>query len=157
MKHSITGVCLMLLFVMLSQKAGAQSLDTLKARYDNETLHFYRGFIAKGQSDERVRFRQLKNEFNLSPEGFKQFESYRKKRTTALVLVSTGFACALAGAIIFDNGKKNYDHGKQNLGTGLLVAGYSIELFSFLPALSAQKKLHRAIWLRNRDVMFAPK
>ena len=147
----------MLLFLMLSQKASAQSLDTLKARYDNETLHFYKGFIAKGQNNERVRFRQLKNEFNLSPEGFKQFESYRKKRTTGFLLVSAGFASVLAGAIIYENGRKNYDNGKKALGNKLMAVGYSVELVSLFYAFSGQKKLQRAIWLRNRDVIFAPK
>jgi hypothetical protein len=97
MKHRITGVCLMLCIVMLSQNAGAQSLDSLKARYNNETLHFFKGYIAKGEDGTRVRFRQLKNEFALSPEGFKQFESYRKKRTTAFILVSKGLHACLPG------------------------------------------------------------
>jgi hypothetical protein len=157
MKHRIAGVCLILFIVMLSQNASAQSIDSLKARYNNETLHFFKGYIAKGEDGTRVRFRQLKNEFTLSPEGFKQYESYRKKRTTAFILVSTGFASALAGAIILDNGNKNRDIGAQKLGRGFIAAGYSIEFVSLLYALSGQKKLHRAIWLRNRDVVFLPK
>ena len=149
MKYSITGVCLVLFIVILSQRARAQSLDTLRARYDNEALHFYKSYVAKGQNGKRIRLRELKHEFELAPESLQYFNSYRKRRTTAIVVSGTSLGCFVAGAIISNNGNKN-------IGIALKITSLYLDLFAVVSMFVAEKKLHRAVWLRNRNILFSP-
>ena len=129
----------------------AVSVDSLKARYDHETIHFFRGYPAKGESKERIRFKDLKNEFIMSPEGKREFNLSKKKITTATISFSFAFAMMTAGSLIYYNDKSN------SLGRGLMLGGVAAEIFSIPFAISAHKKLHQAVWLRNRDVLFSGK
>jgi len=151
MKTAFLAVYFMLALQIFSETATAQSIDTLKARYNNETLHFFRGYIAKGQNEERIRNTDLKNEFAMSPEGAKEFDQFRKKKTVAMVFSSVAFACIITGAIIEHNTPKNP-------GAGFLLGfGIGFDIVSLPFAFGSHKKLHHAIWLRNRDILFPVK
>ena len=151
MKHSfITGLCLVLLIAVLPGRSNAQSIDSLKARYDNELLHSYNGYMSKGQNGERIRFGELTNEFRPSPEGFKLYEEAKRHRTTGIVFASAALACIFSGAVIEHN-------GNRGLATGLLIGGLSFDIVSIVSSVKAQKKFSRAVWIRNRDVLFSSK
>lgn len=123
--------------------------DSLKARYQNETIHFFKGYIAKGENGERIRYADLKNQFSMSPEGASEFASFRKKRTASFILASGALSLIIAGSIVRQNNK--------DLGNGLLIGALVTDIFSIPFGISAGKKLQHAIWLRNRDAVFRGK
>ena len=56
MKFVFTGLCLLVNVFAFSQNTGTVSMDSLKARYNNETIHFFKGYISKGENGERIPF-----------------------------------------------------------------------------------------------------
>jgi len=135
----------LIFFVATGQKNMA--IDSLKERYRNETLHLFQGYIAKGENDERIRGTDLKNEFSMSPEGFKEFTLAQANRKTAIILAGSALSLIIAGGIIHNGNNKD-------LGIGLMIGGAALNLISIPFSISSTKKLHHAIWLRNRDILF---
>jgi hypothetical protein len=146
MKFVLTGFCLLTTMYAFSQSSNAVLADSLKARYNHETLHFFKGYLSKGENGERVRFSKLKNQFNMSPEGAKEFAVSQKSRKTALLTLGGAFTCIVTAAII---NKSNRD-----LSRGLLVGGLAFDIISIPFSIKSGKRLQHAIWLRNRDVVF---
>lgn len=151
MKSALPALCLLFTVQSFSQMVSAQSMDSLKSRYTNETLHFFRGWLAKGQNEERIRFADMKKLFALSPEADKTFNLFRKQRTTAIILSPIALACMVTGAYIVHNNPKNF------AGSFLVGFGVGIDA-ALLPVIfGSSNKLHHAVWLYNRDMLFSAK
>ncbi len=149
MKPVFLAICFFAVFQSFSQTN--VSTDPLKARYENETLHFSNGYISKGLNEERIRWADLKKEFSMSPEGAKEFDLFRKKKTTATILAGLALGCVITGSIIEHNTPKSTPAAIL-VGFGI---GCEIDLLPYF--IGGEKRLHHAIWLRNRDVLFSVK
>lgn len=146
MKFVLTGLCLMAAMSACSQSSPTVSADSLKARYTRETLHFFKGYLSKGVNGERVRLKDLKSEFAFSPEGAKEFALYKKNRNTALFILGGALSCFITSAILYKN--------NRNLSRSLTAGGYVLNIISLPVIIKGNKRLHHAVWLRNRDVIF---
>jgi len=146
MKFVLTGLCLLLTACTYSQSIEAVSVDSLKARYNNETIHFFKGYLSKGENGERIRFTDLKDQFAFSKEGANEFALFQKDRKTALLTLGGAFTCLVAAAII---NKSNKD-----LSNGLIIGGLALDIISIPFSVRGSKRLQHAIWLRNRDAVF---
>ena len=146
-------ILLMLSFVLaicFTKTTTAQSIDTLKARYNNETLHFFRGYISRGQNEEPLRHAALKNEFSMNPEAAKDFAVYTKRKTAGIIIFCTAIAAITTSSVIHHNGDTDF-------GRALGIGGAVLEGFSIPLIFCSSKKLHHAVWLRNRDIIFQGK
>lgn len=146
MKFVLTGLCLLATMYTFSQNANMVSADSLKARYNYKTIHFFKGYLSKGENGERIPFSELKDQFNLSPEGAKEFAASQKSKKTALLTLGGAITCIVTAAIL---NKSNRD-----LSRGFIVGGLALDIISIPFTIKSGKRLQRAIWLRNRDVIF---
>lgn len=148
MKFVFTGLCMLLTAFVFSQSAATVLVDSLKARYNNETLHFFKGYLSKGENGGHIGYADLKNEFGMSPDGSKEYALSQKNRTTATVLLSCSLACACILTVHLIDGSFN------GIDRGLLIGWAGLGIVSIPFSIRSNKKLQHAIWLRNRDVVF---
>jgi hypothetical protein len=141
--------CLLVLLLMSTSIALSQSslpLDTLRARYENDLIHFMRGYPAKGYNGGRISYGDLRYEYSMSPEGLAEYNKFRPNQTVTTVLL-WGSLAAFAGSIIAIN------NHNDDLAAGLIIGG-SVQLLAAIPfGISANKHLQRSVWLRNRDLL----
>ena len=124
----------------------AQFYDTLRYKYNNQTLYRYGGYFLKG--NDRLTYKELSREFSMSDLGLAGYEKSRKLKTTATVFRFVSLAAGLTAVSVAANGQN------RELAYGLL-AGQFVSMFvsSKYSALSTQS-LDRAIWQRNKDILF---
>ncbi len=61
------------------------SLDSLKIKYENKTIHYSNGHYVKGY--QTLTGTDFKNEFSISPEAFANFELYQKIKNTSFIFL----------------------------------------------------------------------
>ena len=61
------------------------SLDSIKTKYENKTIHYSNGHYVK--SYQTLTHDDFKNEFTVSPEASVLFQSYQKNKTTSLIFI----------------------------------------------------------------------
>ena len=137
--------------VLLGYYTGsAQSIpvDSLKMRYDEDLIHFTKGYPAKGKNGERLSIREMKQEFAISPDALDIYAKAARQRTTSIVLISAGLASFLASGLT-----ANANH---QLARNLAITGGILYIAAIPFALGSSKNAHQAVWMRNRDVLLAP-
>ena len=147
MKLVLTGLCLLVSILGFSQNAGKVSVDSLKARYNNQTLTFSKGYATVGENGERIRRRDMRDQFTFSPDALKEYDEAVKKRKTAIIINNIGLAFIIGGLIIHNNGSRDLAAFTLGFGEGFLISGIPI-------SFKASKKFKHAVWLRNRDAVF---
>ena len=147
MKFVLTGFCLLASIFAFSQNTNTVSVDSLKARYNNQTLTFFKGHMAVGENGERIKRGQVRDLFLISPEALKEYDLYRKTILKSAIVSDIGLAFMIAGAIVANNGSKDLAAGLFGFGEGVLIVGIPI-------SFKASKKFSHAVWLRNREVVF---
>ena len=125
--------------------AQAQSRDSLLRVYDTRTIYGYGDkYIMGGQ---QLQFRKLKAEFGPGVPS-DMYQQGRKARGISRLL-GIGAAVALAGSAVL---RKDQQTG----GIALLVAGVGLNLGSRRFSKKSTELVDRALWLRNKDVLFSP-
>jgi hypothetical protein len=134
-----------LLFLVTGLKA--QENEELKRRYETETIYLRDARFVKNGVVYRAGFlgKNMKNEFDISPEGMAAFQRYRSQSQTGLTLAVLATA-AMFGSMVL--AEQNPGIGLATLGAGVALAGISVPF-----SIKAQRNFHRSIWLRNRDVL----
>lgn len=140
------GAIIFLIFSLCATKLFLQKSDSLVFKYNNQTVYRYGGYFLKG--NERLTYKELRREFSMSDLGLAGYEKSRKLKTTATVFRVLSLAAGLTAVIIAAKGQN------RELAYGLL-AGQFVSMFisSKYSALSTQS-LDRAIWQRNKDILF---
>jgi len=138
---------LFLFFILLcmSYTTNAQSIsmDSLKARYNNETIHLLNKHYVKG--DKIITHAELVHEFSLSPDATASYQSYKSNRTTAMIFADLGLVTLLGGSIISLNNKDL---------APLVFAGFiTFSDLSIIFSTIAHKHFDHAVWIRNRDIL----
>jgi hypothetical protein len=140
------GAIIFFIFSLCATKLFSQKSDSLVFKYNNQTLYRYGGYFLKG--NERLTYKELSREFSISDLGLAGYEKFRKLKTTATVFRVLSLAAGSTAVSIAAKGQN------RELAYGLL-AGQFVSMFvsSKYSAFSTQS-LDRAIWQRNKDVLF---
>lgn len=141
---------LILYFLFTGINLNAQTNDSLAHKYDNQTIYRYGGYFQKG--NERFSFQGLAKEFSMSGLGLDLYTKAKKQRTTSLVLNTVALASGLASIAVISNNNGNRPPAFILLG-GQIVFSIGARRYSLL----SQQSLDRAIWQRNKDVLFPQK
>lgn len=133
-------------FLLSSIHANAQ-LDTaaLKLKYEKEVIYFSGVHYIKG--DIKYRYKQLKNEFNFSPEGMQAFKMHESDARKSRRYARVGLAVFTSALVV------GFNTDQDQLALGLLIGAYVPMVVSIHFSTRAHKKMQKAVWLRNRDVL----
>ncbi len=133
---------LLFLFVFINVKSFSQSRDSLIQVYNNQTIYRYGNKFIKG--NEKLSYNDLKLEFN-SP-----LTQGMYKKSKSRLFISRIFNVASLGLIIASVVTKTDINGaiKFAVGTGIVGLG------GLYYQAQSSKYLEKAIWERNKDVLF---
>ncbi len=124
----------------------SQSADSLKYKYNNQTIYRYGGAFLKG--NERLMFKDLRKEFSMSDLGLVSYTKARSYRTISTILRYATMLTGLASIVVAaNNGNKNT---VIILLGGQIVLGLTATKYGIL----SSQNLDRALWQRNKDVLF---
>ena len=124
----------------------AQSRDSLVRVYNNETIQTFGKFFIKG--DKRLTFGELKTEF--TPGIAKDlYKKAKGQRILGGICTVSAIAALVAGAVL----KKNDKSG----AVPLTLFGVALNLGGFHFRNRSKQYLDRAIWQRNKEVLFGAK
>ena len=126
-----------------TENVNAQSRDSLLRTYNNETIHTFDRFFVKGSS--KLKFGELKNEFT-SPITKDLYKKAKCQRILGGIVTVTAVAALVTSAIL----KKNDNKGALPLT--LVGIGFNIAAFRFRK--HSTELIDRAIWQRNKEVLF---
>lgn len=126
-----------------AQNASSQSRDSLLNIYNTKTIHTFGKYYIKG--DKRLSFRNLKPEFQ---SGITK-DLYKKSKGDLILtrfLTVTSIAALVSGVVV----RKNNKAGALALSLG----GIALNLGSLHFRNRSNELLERAIWQRNKEVLF---
>lgn len=135
--------------ILLSTKSTAQDhipIDSLKSLYQNETLRFSSGQLFKGTNEEKIPYSKMQDEFTISIEGMKEFQSHKKTNAISRIFLLSSVAATVVAATQYRTNK--------DLGFSFLVGSFVLNYINLFIRRSARKKMEEAVWLRNRDLLF---
>lgn len=123
--------------------AHAQNKDSLARVYNNETIQTYGRFFIKGS--KRLTFGELKNEFSsgITKDLYKKAKGQRALGGLCTV---TAVAALVTGAVL-----KKQD---KNGALPFTILGVALNLGGFNFRNHSTQLLDRAIWQRNKEVLF---
>jgi hypothetical protein len=124
----------------------SQSADSLKYKYTNQSVFRYGGTLLKG--NERVSFKDLSHEFSMSDIGLDLYYKSKRCRTTSTIL---RYASMLSGFIYMGVAVNN---GNKNTAYLFLGSQMAFLFTSRNYAIMASENLDRALWQRNKDLLF---
>jgi hypothetical protein len=139
-------ILIFLLMFFFTERLNSQNTDSLKNKYNNQTIYRYGSIFLKG--NERLTFKDLSREFSISDLGLASYFKARSYRITSKILNYAGLITGIASISVLAN------HGNRNTAF-ILYGGYFVLFTTSMrySALSAQN-LDRALWQRNKDVLF---
>jgi hypothetical protein len=144
-KHlfSPVSLCIGLLLCLANVNAHAQSRDELLKLYDSATIHSIGKFYIKGSS--KLKFADLQNEFT-TPVPKNLYAKAKADRVWGGIFTVTSIAALVTGILV----------RKNNTTPGNVLSGAAIVLN--LGSLHFNKRsteqTDRAIWQRNREILF---
>ncbi|MBC8153564.1 MAG: hypothetical protein H7Z72_11690 [Bacteroidetes bacterium] len=123
--------------------AQAQTRDSLSVIYDSQTIQSFGSIYVKGS--RRLTFRALSSEFQ--PGVTKDlYEQSRKSLVLARIMTVVSVAALVGSAIL----RKNQQTG----GVALLAVGVGLNLGNLGLRKKSTELVDRAIWQRNREILF---
>ncbi len=133
------------LFFAAAYSSFAQNRDSLLRLYNNETIRRFGSNFQKGS--DRLSFSDLKFEFERSPMGLYQYTEAKKNRTVATVLRVFSLAASIASFSLVS--------GDNRTATYAFLGGQiALNLTGFYFQDRSNKALDRALWQRNKDLLF---
>ncbi len=133
----------MLLLNCITQQGYAQSRDSLLRVYNNETIQAFGKYYVKGS--KQLKFWDLKPEFNA---GITK-DMYKKSKGNLILsklCTFTSVAALVTSAVI----KKNNSGG----AIALSIAGIGLNLGGLFYRKQSKEIIDRAIWQRNKEILF---
>ena len=135
-------VVLFLLFVFINLKSFSQSRDSLIKVYNNQTIYRFGNKYMKGS--ERLTYGDLRLEFN-TPSTQEMYKKSKRRLSVSRIFNVASLGVIIASVLTKTNVKGSIEFAA---GTGILGLGgiyYQTE---------SSKYLERAIWERNREILF---
>ena len=133
---------LLILFVFINLKSFSQSNDSLLKVYNNQTI--YRSGNKNIKGNERLTYRDLSEEFKTPLTQLMYKKSKRK------LFVSKTFNVVSFGLVVASVVTKTNIYGSANFAAGTIVLG-SIGVYY---QIQSSKYLDKAIWERNKEILF---
>lgn len=143
LKPALAVTIVLLLAVGFSQCAYSQSRDSLLNVYNTKTIHTFGNSFIKG--DKQLSFWNLKPEF---PSGITK-DLYKKAKGDLIlgkVLTVTSVAALVSSAVVRKNNKAS--------AWALSIAGIALNFGGIHFRKHSSELLGRAIWQRNKEVLF---
>ena len=143
LKSALPVTIVLLLICCITSNGYAQTRDSLLRVYNNETIQSYGKLYVKGS--KQLTFWDLKPEFN---SGITK-DLYKKSKANLIlsrVFSVTAIGALVTGAII----KKN----NNGAAIALTIAGIGLNLSSFYFRKKSTEIIDRAIWHRNKEILF---
>ena len=131
---------LVLISLLITGYSNAQVEQQMK--YDESTIYLYGSKWVKNYKSYPIKL--LGNEFDKSPDGLVLFKEYKRDVRAANIFLVIGTGMLVAGYLVADN---------QTEGAILFGGAITSSVVSLSFSIPAQKKLQKAIWVRNRDVL----
>lgn len=120
--------------------------DSLRLQYNNLTILRSGSYFLKGS--ERLVFSQLRTEFTMSELGLAGYEKARKYRNTSKIFRFISLAASVAAVSVAATGNN------RNLAYGLLGGQMLTSIGSMRYSGLSNQSLDRALWQRNKDLLF---
>jgi|JI10StandDraft_1071094.scaffolds.fasta_scaffold742162_2 hypothetical protein len=139
-KHII--ILLIILFAIVNVNAQLDSA-TLRSDYEKEVIYFSGSKYIKNKTKYKIW--NLHTEFKPNTEAFHQFQLYKADSKKSGHLILTTVALYVGGLVVGQN--------NEDVATGLLIASTIPLVLSINFGIKADKKLKKAVWIRNRDVL----
>lgn len=142
----MTRIALQLSFLIMLASSGLAQIDSvqLRKKYETEVIRVRSFGYDKG--DTSFKLRNLKNEFEHSPEGKKYFQLFKKDRRNLWI-------CTAAWYLTYGGAYFAKGYNQNVLGNSLLIGSFIPLGLSFHYVLRGESRLQKAIWVRNRDVL----
>lgn len=137
---------LLSLFLLRQADLFSQSKDSLRLLYNNQTIYRYGGYFLKG--NERLTYKELSKEFSMSDLGLAGYEKSRKYKTTSTIFRYISLAAGMAAVSIAAKGQN------RDLAYGLLAGQFVTFSISMRYSVLSMQSMDRALWQRNKDVLF---
>jgi hypothetical protein len=125
----------------------AQYTDTLRQKYNNQTLYRYGSVFMKGT--EKFRFADLEPQMKISEEAYLLYRTAKKEKKISFVLNLGSLVLAginVAGLV----STQSVTTRTYILLGGQIACGIGAAQFG----KSSVRNLDRAIWIRNREILF---
>lgn len=146
MKLSLS-VFMVLLFICNSIQA--QRTDSLKYKYINESIYRYGNVMMKGT--ERISFQEMRNEFSMSETGMDAYLKAKKYKSTSMVFRIISMA---AGIVLIGVVANHPTNNQRSLIYGLFGGQLVFSMVSGRYNALSNQTLDKAIWQRNKDLLF---
>ena len=142
-KSVLPVIIVLLLTCCITSNGYAQTRDSLLRVYNNETIHSFGKFYVKGS--KQLKFGDLKPEFS---SGITK-DLYKKSKGN--LMLGRLFTVTAVGALVTSAIIK-----KDNKGAALAlsIAGIGLNLSSFSFRKKSTELIDRAIWQRNKEILF---
>lgn len=120
--------------------------DSLRYKYNNQTILRSGSYFMKGS--ERLVFGQLRTEFSMSELGLAGYEKATKYRNTSKIFRFVSLAVSIAAVSVAATGNN------RNLAYGLLGGQFLTSIGAMRYSQLSNQSLDRALWQRNKDLLF---
>ena len=141
---------LILLFFLFN--SFGQNIDSFEARYNKDNI-IRMGSGGYMKAGVKLKFADLRNEFNLSSLGMELYQNARKSKTKVSIYNYTSISSLLASLLIASN---TTDASKNGLTASLILLGANLV---FIKLGNEQKKhfllqVDQALMERNKQALF---
>lgn len=133
------------LFLFINKHVSAQT-DSLKYKYTNQTIYRYGGVYLKGS--ERLTFQDLRGEFTMSELGLISYTKARQYRSTSTIMRYASLIASIAALGVAANS------GNRKASYILFGGQVVFSLVSLKFSSMSGQSLDRALWQRNKDLLF---
>ena len=125
---------------------GSPDQEALRSRYENETLFLNGGRYMKGNHAISMRRNEFEKEFAVSNDGLKEYNLSLQELKKGRPFAFAGLGLMISSLVLFNNHEKSAGQ--------IAFIGAALTLpFSYHYIFKSQRRLQKAIWLRNRDVL----
>jgi len=138
-----TIISIFVLLQALTEAYGQIDSISLKDIYRKEVIYLGGNKYIKNYTAYPIK--NLKNEFEPNTEGFEQYRLFLSDQHKSRLYAGFGLTFIVLGIIVGRN--------EPDLGYGLILGSIVPTGISFSLKLKADKKMKKAVWLRNRDVL----
>lgn len=156
MKNPVLPITILILF-FINISANGQSL---KDKFSKDAIYLQMGFFSgqkyiKNGVSHRVGLfnRDLYKEMKPSKDAFKEYKKFTKNRNTGIILSVTGSFLVAGGFIYMLKDSRATNRRSIAIANSLIYAGLISSFVSIHFNLKSNNNLHKAVWLRNRDLL----
>ena len=146
LSKSIFALSILLLFCCLTESVYSQTREELLKTYDSATIHSIGRFYYKGGS--KLKFADLKNELT-TPVPFQLYNKAKTDRVLGGILTVTSISALVASILL----RKNNETSANILSGAAIVLNIGCLHFN----KRSNEQTDRAIWQRNREILFGVK